>query len=283
MRINPEELHVSDSEFWDTLYGPGRVDKYDYFTNRLNIPRSIFSTADYNLHKLRKAPLLPLFSKKRISDFQPVIREKLDILCSKIDKYVAGGHPFAINRALTAFSGDVITTYVFGQSYQHLESPDFKETFQEPFMAASEVGHVALQFKWLYPLMQSLPEWLVLKMQPQILLVLQLAKVRTAYQCHKWAANQSPAGLRRQTQSHIIGHSEREPRTSHDPVRTSPQRLASPGEADRPSERRSPTPHRRWLDHLFVGHVRDHIPHHPVALLLRPASSRPDRCTPSQV
>ncbi|KIX09391.1 uncharacterized protein Z518_00470 [Rhinocladiella mackenziei CBS 650.93] len=176
VRINPYELHVSDSEFWDTLYGPGRVDKYHYFSNRLNIPRSIFSTPDYNLHKLRKAPLLPLFSKKRISDFQPVIREKLDILCSKIDKYVAGGGPFAINRALTAFSGDVITTYVFGQSYRHLESPDFKETFHEPFMAASEVGHVALQFKWLYPLMNSLPEWLVLKMQPQIFLVLQLAK-----------------------------------------------------------------------------------------------------------
>ncbi|EXJ53332.1 uncharacterized protein A1O5_13425 [Cladophialophora psammophila CBS 110553] len=176
VRINPQELHASDSEFWDTLYGPGRVDKYDDCSNRLNIPRSIFSTADYNLHVLRKAPLLPLFSKKRIADFQPVIREKLDILCTKIDGYVASGRPWAINRALTAFSGDVITTYVFSESYQHLESPDFNETFHEPFMATSEVGHVALQFKWLYPLMNALPAWLVLKMQPQIFLVLQLGK-----------------------------------------------------------------------------------------------------------
>ena len=177
MRINPYELHVADSEFWETLYGPGRVDKYDYFINRQNIPRSIFATPDHNLHKLRKAPLLPLFSKKRISEFQPVIREKLDVLCTKIDQYVASGEHFTINRAMTAFSGDVITTYVFGQSYQHLESPDFTETFHEPFMAASESGHVALQSKWIYPLMESLPEWLVLKMQPHIYLILQLAKV----------------------------------------------------------------------------------------------------------
>lgn len=176
MRINPYELHVADSEFWDTLYGPGRVDKYDYFINRQNIPRSIFATPDHNLHRLRKAPLLPLFSKKRISDFQPIIREKLDILCGKIDQYVADGRHFAISRALTAFSGDVITTYVFGQSYQHLESPDFKETFHEAFMAGSEAGHVALQFKWMYPLMATLPEWLALKMQPAIFLILQLAK-----------------------------------------------------------------------------------------------------------
>ena len=139
----------------------------------------IFATPDHNLHRLRKAPLLPLFSKKRISDFEPVIHEKLDIFCCKIDQYIASGGHFALNRAVTAFSGDVITTYVFGQSYQHLESPDFKETFHEPFMAASEAGHMALQFKWIYPMMEALPERLVLKMQPLVYLILQLAKVGT--------------------------------------------------------------------------------------------------------
>ena len=121
-------------------------------------------------------PLLPLFSKKRISDFQPVIQEKLDLLCSKINQYALNGGVLPLDRALTAFSGDVITTYVFGQSYQHLESPNFKDTFHEPFMAASEAGHVALQFKFIYPLLEALPEWLVLKMQPQMYLILQLAK-----------------------------------------------------------------------------------------------------------
>jgi cytochrome P450 len=178
VRINPYELHIADSEFWETLYGPGRVDKYSYFMNRQNIPRSIFATPDHNLHKLRKAPLQPLFSKKRIADFQPVIREKLDLLCSKIDQYAQSDQVFPINRAFTAFSGDVITTYVFGRSYQHLESPGFEETFQEPFIAASEAGHLALQFKWIYPLMETLPEWMVLRMQPQMYMILQLAKVR---------------------------------------------------------------------------------------------------------
>ena len=159
------------------MYGPGRVDKYDYFSNRQNIPRAIFATADHNLHKIRKTPLLPLFSKKRISDFQPVIQEKLDTLCSKIDKFALDSRPLALSRAFVAFSGDVITTYVFGQSHNHLESPGFKDTFHEPFMAASEAGLVALQFKFLYPLLESLPKWLVLKMQPQMYLILQLAKV----------------------------------------------------------------------------------------------------------
>ena len=145
------------------------------FQNRQNIPRSIFATPDHALHKLRKAPLLPLFSKKRISDFQPVIREKLDLLCEKIDSFVANGKPFAVNRAITAFSGDVMTTYVFGKSYDNLESPDFAETFHEPFMCASEGGHVALQFKWMYPLMERVPLSLVKKMQPLMFPVIKLA------------------------------------------------------------------------------------------------------------
>lgn len=177
MRITPDELHILDSAYWHTLYGPGRVGRYEYFYNRQNIPNSMFAASDHNLHKLRKSPLLPLFSKKRISDFQPVVREKLDLFCSKIDDYATSGRHFAINRAFTAFSGDVITTYVFGDSYHHLESPDFKESFLEPFMAASESGHIALQFKWIYPVLKMLPDWLVLKLQPQMYLILQLAKV----------------------------------------------------------------------------------------------------------
>lgn len=179
MRITPHELHVADSKFWGTLYGPGRTDKYDVLQQRQNIPRSIFATPESDLHRLRKAPLLPLFSKQRISEFQPVIREKLDILCSKIDEYVQSGKSFKIDRALSAFSGDVITTYVFGQAYNHLQSPDFKETFHEPFMAASEAGHLANQFHWLWKVVGSLPDSVGMAIQPLVVPVILLARVST--------------------------------------------------------------------------------------------------------
>jgi cytochrome P450 len=120
---------------------------------------------------------LPFFSKKAISKFQPIIKEKIAQLCQRIDVYAKSGKPLPLNRAMTAFSGDVITTYVFGKSYDHLNSPDFQETFHEPFMAASEASSVALQFKWIYPVLNKLPPWLVLKLNPKIFLILQLEKV----------------------------------------------------------------------------------------------------------
>jgi hypothetical protein len=129
------------------------------------------------LHRIRKTPLLPFFSKKAISNFQPIVKEKIEQLCQRIDVYAGNGEPLPLDRAMTAFSGDVITSYVFGKSYDHLSSPNFKETFHEPFMAASEASSVALQFKWIYPVLNRLPSWLVLKLNPKIFLILQLEKV----------------------------------------------------------------------------------------------------------
>jgi hypothetical protein len=179
VRITPEELHIDDSTFFEELYARGRVDKYDWMSDRQGNAGSIFTTASHELHRIRRAPLNPFFSKKRISDFQPVIRGKIDILCGKIRNYAETGGVFALNRAWTAFAGDVITEYVFGSSYEHLESPDFKETFHEPFMAASEVGHLTLQFKFIHPLMRSLPDWVILKIQPLLWLIIKLQRVST--------------------------------------------------------------------------------------------------------
>ena len=177
IRITPEELHIDDPTFLEDLYARGRVDKYEWMSDRQGNAGSIFTTASHELHRIRRAPLNPFFSKKRIMDFQPVIRRKIDILCGKIREHAETGSVFALNRAWTAFAGDIITEYVFGASYEHLESPDFQETFHEPFMAASEAGHLTLQFKWMHPLMRSLPDWVVLKMQPLLWLIIKLQRV----------------------------------------------------------------------------------------------------------
>ncbi|KIW87009.1 uncharacterized protein Z519_12306 [Cladophialophora bantiana CBS 173.52] len=236
VRINLDELHVSDSEFWDTLYGPGRVDK---------------------------APLLPLFSKKRIADFQPVIREKLDILCTKIDAYVASGRPLAIKGALTAFSGDVITTYVFVNPID-IWNPRIS-------------GRHSTSRSWPPPSRRY---------------SLSQSSGRSAYPRRNNQRDYSESAANQGSSTEqdfdvklkaILRHGEREPRPPHDPIRTRPRRPTSLGEADRPSERRSPAPSRRGPDDLVVGHVRGNVPHRPVAAHLRGAPSRTDGRSDPQV
>ena len=43
--------------------------------------------------------------------------------------------------------------------------------------AASETGLVTLQFPWMWPIMNNLPDWLVLKMNPLLALLFKCQRV----------------------------------------------------------------------------------------------------------
>jgi hypothetical protein len=152
VRITPDELHVEDSDYGEYLYSRAvRYDKYEMTAGRFGNSGSTFTTSDSALHKLRRSALNRLFSKRSILSFQPVIRDKVEILCKTIAQYKDNGRVLAVNKAFSAFAGDVICEYAFGFCYSHLESPDFEESFHDAFMAMSEFSHVAIQFPWVTP------------------------------------------------------------------------------------------------------------------------------------
>jgi hypothetical protein len=91
-----------------------------------------------------------MFSKRAIVNFQPVIREKLELLCKYIAKYKDTSSVFNVLDAYAAFAGDVITEYAFGIGYNHLGLPDFHGSFHDAYMAMSEFSHVAVMFPWIH-------------------------------------------------------------------------------------------------------------------------------------
>ena len=156
--MTPEELHVEDSDYWDQLYSQtARHEKNELIAWRFGDNSSAFTTSNHELHKSRRAPLNPLFSKRSIWKFQPIIRQKVEILCKAFAKYIDNGQAFDINKAWSGFAGDVICEYAFGFGYDHLESPDFNTSFHAAFMAMGEFSHLAVQFPWVYPVSLSSP------------------------------------------------------------------------------------------------------------------------------
>ena len=178
IRITPEELHIQDSEYFEQFYvKSGRMDKYQWMSGRFGTEEAFFMTAPDDLHRLRRAALNPFFSKKRITEFQPVIRKKIAKLCQKIMQFHEKGSEFHWHKAMTAYAGDVISEYSYARSYDHLDSPGFSETYYEPMHAACEAGALTLQFPWLWWLMNSLPDVVVLKLQPLLYLLIKLQRV----------------------------------------------------------------------------------------------------------
>lgn len=150
VRITPYELHIKDPTFWDTLYVKhNKSSKYEWTAGRFGNKGSVFTTSDPALHKIRRAPLNYMFSRKAILNFEPIVQKKLNIFCRGLEKFKDNGGVCKISEAFSAFAGDVVMNYSFGWDYDHLSLDGFSDSFHEPFMANSAFGHIALQFPWV--------------------------------------------------------------------------------------------------------------------------------------
>ena len=133
---------------------------------RLGNPHTVLSTLSHDLHRVRRAALNPMFSRRQVQvGFQPVIREKANRLCSKVAENGSDGNVVLLDRGYSAYSGDIITQVAFAKCYNHLDSPGFKETFHEVFMEIGASSNLIMHFPWMIPLMKSMPEWFVLTFQ----------------------------------------------------------------------------------------------------------------------
>ena len=179
IRISPEELHILDPSYWQSLYGgPEPRDKYEPMSIASGNPNNVFSTPSHHLHRLRRSALSAWFSKKQIHEvFEPAIKTKLDILCTRLAEYKNTGKVLHLDWAWPAFTGDIITKFAFDRCYHGLESPDFKDTLHQVTLAAVESTNLVFYFPWLVPLMESMPGWIVLKIQPCIHSLFKMQKV----------------------------------------------------------------------------------------------------------
>ena len=171
IRISPSELHIHDPDYFDQLYArSGRRDKFSGISSRFGYPNDIFFTTPHNLHKLRRKAISPFFSGTKISEFHPVILSKIDKLCRKISLHQENGSVLPLSKCWFALTTDIITQYAFAKSYDHLDSEEFKdtETFHKGFLIMHTSGLVIQHFPWLYTILDSLPDWVIEKINPTL-------------------------------------------------------------------------------------------------------------------
>jgi hypothetical protein len=106
-----------------------------------------------------------------------MVQSKIEYACSKILEHKENDKVTNLARMWDAYSGDVITEYSFGFSYNNLHSEDFESTFHDAFLALTEFGLLACQFPIMGPIMQSLPDWFVRLTNPPLGKVLNLIRV----------------------------------------------------------------------------------------------------------
>ncbi|KAI3321419.1 cytochrome P450 [Xylariaceae sp. AK1471] len=165
VRINPYELHIQDSEFYDELYS-GRQEKYQWWTKLAGSDRSTFATVSPEHHRQRRGALNPFFSQKSVTGLEPIIREKIGKLCRRLDRFADTGEEARLDVALMATTIDVICDYGFAADRKYLDEPDFGMDWKNTVSGVCETTAIARHFPWLLAPMEKLPIFLVNLINP---------------------------------------------------------------------------------------------------------------------
>ncbi|CAJ2500445.1 Uu.00g032980.m01.CDS01 [Anthostomella pinea] len=169
IRINPHELHIYDSNFYDHVYnGKGKWEKSPEYTRSIDSGTSVFGTVDHDLHRLRRASLNPFFSKQKVTALQSVIQDLSGKLCTKLEACKGTDTAIDLESALGDFSMDVISEYCFDTKMGRVDRPGFSSDFRSIFRGLTELGHMAKLTPLVMMLFDSLPDNVVLFLNPRI-------------------------------------------------------------------------------------------------------------------
>lgn len=136
VRINPQELHVADPAFYDSVYvGPGRrTEKWEYSARMFGATTAAVGTTAHELHRIRRGALNGFFSKRTVANITPTIQELVDHGCGLLRRRGAEGRVLNLRDFFAAFAADVIGNAAFGSNYGLLDREDFEPAWQKLMM-----------------------------------------------------------------------------------------------------------------------------------------------------
>ncbi|KAL1970158.1 hypothetical protein VTN77DRAFT_6563 [Rasamsonia byssochlamydoides] len=169
IRINPDELHIRDSDFYEELYAPAskKRDKYANWTILAGAPTSSFATVSHSLHRLKRSALNPYFSKRAVANTEPLIWDKVERLCLRFAAAVKTKEVIRLDAAYMALTMDIITHYAYGESYNYLAEDDFKLEWKETVVGGSANGVFLRQFPWALPILKATPLSILKRLNPK--------------------------------------------------------------------------------------------------------------------
>lgn len=177
IRISPYELHVDEPDYYQELFSrTSPRNKYEWYTVQFGCEKSAFSTVDHRHHRARRGALNPFFSKQMITRLEPVLTRMMGKLCARLDEARIRKQPLPMRLVWMCYSTDAITLYSMNRSWDHLSSPDFSPVWCETVKSTAESGHVLKQFPILFPIIRSMPYWLLASLQPGMLLLLKFQR-----------------------------------------------------------------------------------------------------------
>ena len=126
---------------------------------------------------MRRQPLNPYFSKQSVTKLEPAIRAVVENLCRRLREFRESKEPVNIGDGYAALTMDIITEYCFAKSYGCVDRPAFAPEWPRMIDATSVQSALNKQFPSILKFFKMMPESVVEKLSPQMMLFIDFQKV----------------------------------------------------------------------------------------------------------
>lgn len=169
IRVTPNEIKIKDIEYYDSLYSISQPrDKYGPSAKMAGTPLSAFGTEPHALHKIRRAPLNPFFSKRAVAALQPRIEEIIEDLCNGLRGCMLRKEVVELRPAFLSLAIDVVFRYSFGYSLGALKKPDFSPQWNDAIEGTAESAPLTKQMSGIVQYLQKLPLPIIRFLHPNL-------------------------------------------------------------------------------------------------------------------
>lgn len=163
VRINPDELHIDDPDYWNEIYcnsHPSKpLDKSGKFKHRFGIPEATFSTSHAEQHRERRAALAPFFSKQRIRSLNGKVAEVTERISHRLaTEYASTGRVVSVSDMWSSMTIDITTDLAFSRSENCSAAPEFKSPLSTGMQKIIWAGHWNAHFRILVHVMNWIPD-----------------------------------------------------------------------------------------------------------------------------
>jgi cytochrome P450 len=115
----------------------------------LMVPHSTFGAESNSIHKIKRARLNPMFSRRQVLELEDVVQGTVAKVVRLTRAAEAAGQPVDLHHMFRCVSVDVISEYAFDRSYALLDTPDLGAHF---FAMVRGIGPAMWFFQQFPPL-----------------------------------------------------------------------------------------------------------------------------------
>lgn len=193
IRVNPEELSIRDSSFYNELYVSGskrRSEHYDAFASgidfegmltelhpvidrvKLTYIGSHILTRDHKLHHQRRKPLDPFFSRSGVQCLQAMLGSVVLKMEIRLREFERTHKVVRLDHVFSAFSSDVMCRLCLtngrdsDKRLDFLDHPDFSPEWFNCINSMITSLPLFSGFPWIIHIVNSIPIWILLALMP---------------------------------------------------------------------------------------------------------------------